>query len=243
MAKVTFKSALTGAGKVLKNYFFKMRFFFLIFALLGIFFRFFPGIDIYVSGLFYRPDKGFYLAETPFLTAVYHGVNYVTVILVTVLVLLITLSVIKKSGTIIGIKRKAAIYLLAGLILAPGIVVNVILKEHVGRPRPADVTLFGGEKIFQPPFKITEQCENNCSFVSGHAALGFYFTAFSLVGAAGFRRKSLLAAGIAIGWVIGIVRIMQGRHFFTDVLFAFFFVYAALRLLYEFLYEGKYTKE
>lgn len=242
MKKISFSSVFRGSIEVLKNYFIKMRFFFLIFAILGVFFILFPQFDEYVSSLFYEPENGFYLSNKPLILAIYHGVNYATVALITAFVLLLGASFIKKTDVILGIRRKSVIFLLAGLILASGVVVNLILKEGVGRPRPQDVTLFGGDKLFQPPFVLSDECADNCSFVSGHASLGFYLMGFGLV-AIGIRRKYMLAAGFACGWIIGIVRIIQGRHFFTDVLFSFFFVYAALVLIYEFAYYGNYTEK
>lgn len=225
---------------VFKNYFIKMRFFFLSFILLGILFAIFPKIDIDISNLFYKPDEGFYLSDKPLFMAVYNGVNYLTVAIATFFGLYLIASFFKQKSVIMRIHRKTIIFLITTLIVAPGIIVNVILKEHVGRPRPQDVTIFGGEKLFQPPFIISNECDSNCSFVSGHASLGFYFMSFGLVAVAGFRRKFLLASGLTLGWVIGFVRIIQGRHFFTDVLFAFFFVYAALVLIYDLFYSGKY---
>lgn len=242
MGKVTPKSFICGVGKVLKNYFVKMRVFFFIFALMGIFFMLFPQVDPIVSGFFYKPGDGFYLADNAIPMAVYHGVNYLTAIIIAIFAVVILYSFFKKRDAVFGIRRKTVIFLVACLILSSGLVVNVFLKEGVGRPRPQEVTLFGGANQFQPPFVVSNECKDNCSFVSGHASLGFYLMAFGLV-AAGFRRKYLLFAGFAAGWLIGMVRIMQGRHFFTDVLFAFFFVYATLALVYEFMYNGEFEEK
>lgn len=240
MIKNKIKSIAIENIGIIKNYFIRMRFFFLTFILLGIMFALFPQIDIDISSLFYKPDEGFYLGEKPIFMAVYNGVNYLTVAIAVFFGLYLIASILKKSDVIMGIQRKTIIFLITTLIVAPGILVNVLLKEHVGRPRPQNITIFGGEKLFQPPFIISNECESNCSFVSGHASLGFYFMSFGLVAAAGFRRKFLLASGFALGWAIGLVRIIQGRHFFTDVLFAFFFVYATLVLVYDLFYGNKY---
>ena len=43
---------------------------------------------------------------------------------------------------------RAVLFLMATLALGPGLLVNVILKDHWGRPRPIDVTQFGGEQHF-----------------------------------------------------------------------------------------------
>lgn len=242
MGKMTVSSFVSETGRVLKNYFVKMRLFFFVFALMGIFFMLFPQVDPIISGLFYTPEDGFYLAENAIPMAVYHGVNYLTAAIIAVFAFVIFYSLIKKRDGIFGLKRKTVIFMVACLIFSSGLVVNVLLKEGVGRPRPQEVTLFGGDRQFQPPFVVSNECKDNCSFVSGHASLGFYLMAFGLA-MAGWRRKYLLAAGFAAGWLIGAVRIMQGRHFFTDVLFAFFFVYATLMLVYEFMYDSDFKEK
>ena len=42
------------------------------------------------------------------------------------------------------IEARAALFLIATLALGPGLLTNVILKDHWGRPRPIDVRQFGG---------------------------------------------------------------------------------------------------
>lgn len=228
------KKTETILGK-LKSYFIKMRWFFLAFLVLGVLLTAFPGLDLYISGLFYSPEEGFFLSQQPALMFVYHAVNYVTGILIAIFVIIFLADIIMKKN-LFGIRKRAILFLMFGLILAPGIVVNAILKENVGRPRPEFVVEFGGESKFMPPFIYSEECDSNCSFVSGHASLGFYFMAFGLL-ASGLLRRRLLLFGFLAGVLIGFVRIMQGRHFFSDIVFAFFFVWLTLTLLYEFMFN------
>ncbi len=114
---------------------------------------------------------------------------------------------------------------------------NSILKENVGRPRPIHITEYGGTAVFQPPFVISNQCENNCSFVSGHAAFAFTFMVIGLL----FRnrlRHIICTSGFIFGALVGFVRIFQGKHFFTDVVFAFFFTWLTITLIYKFFYPN-----
>ncbi len=132
---------------------------------------------------------------------------------------------------------EGAYYLTIAVIMAPGIVVNSILKENVGRPRPIHITEYGGTAVFQPPFVISNQCENNCSFVSGHAAFAFTFMVIGLL----FRnrlRHIICTSGFIFGALVGFVRIFQGKHFFTDVVFAFFFTWLTITLIYKFFYPN-----
>ena len=71
--------------------------------------------------------------------------------------------------------RRLAIFLLVVLFVGPGLIVNGIWKEHWGRARPFEVQNFGGEHQYTPPMQPAQECDTNCSFVSGHAAMGFYW--------------------------------------------------------------------
>ncbi|TPW01688.1 MAG: superfamily protein, partial [bacterium] len=99
----------------------------------------------------------------------------------------------------------------------PGLIVNLILKDHWGRPRPSTIAEFFGPNHYVPPFLISDQCLDNCSFPSGHAALGFWLVAFALLTPPVRRRRALWAA-LVFGAMVGLVRIAQGGHFLSDVL-------------------------
>ena len=106
-------------------------------------------------------------------------------VIVAVIILLAVMLILNLTKNInpFGMPRKAIIFFIVITIMAPGIVVNSILKDHSGRPRPAYVTEYGGTATFQPPFTISNQCESNCSFVSGHAAFAFAFICESILSA------------------------------------------------------------
>jgi len=113
-------------------------------------------------------------------------------------------------------------FLLLSLLLGPGLLANTLLKNNsTGRARPAQVEQFGGERHFTPAFVYSGQCQTNCSFVSGHAAMGFYFCGLGWL----FRSRRAFLAGCLIGTLVGTARIAQGSHFVSDVLFAFWVVY------------------
>src|ERR1044071_9923666 len=48
------------------------------------------------------------------------------------------------------ISARAALFLIATLALAPGLMANVLLKENWGRPRPAEIQEFNGPEQFKP---------------------------------------------------------------------------------------------
>ena len=126
--------------------------------------------------------------------------------------------------------------MLVSIIMAPGVVVNLTLKDNVDRARPKNITQFGGDRQFTPAFVVSDQCESNCSFVCGHAAAGFSFIALALV-FTGKRRQRIFAVAVTAGFLIGLVRVIQGGHFLSDVIFSFFFTYLTIRLLYYLIME------
>ena len=194
----------------------------------------FPEWDIRFSMLFYDPVSRFYLADAPFCRWIYKSVEIMTIGWVVLAVLLLARLWIRKK-ILFGLSAKHLTYLLAALAIGPGLMVNLVLKDNWGRARPYDVIQFGGTSAFTPAFVMSSECHHNCAFVSGHAAMGFYFIAFGFLCQ---RRRSLvfLFAGI-YGAVVGMVRILQGGHFLSDVVFAFFIVYAVSAVLYWIMFE------
>ncbi|TSE19288.1 PAP2 superfamily protein [Tepidimonas alkaliphilus] len=115
--------------------------------------------------------------------------------------------------------RRAAWALWLMALVAHGLVIDLLLKDHWGRPRPRAVEHWGGSAAYQPFWQPSSACERNCSLPSGHAAAGFTVLAW---GALRARRSWLraLAAGLAAGLAVGAVRVLQGAHFPTDILAA-----------------------
>ena len=90
---------------------------------------------------------------------------------------------------------------------------------------------------FQAPFVISNQCASNCSFVSGHASFAFTFMVLGFF-FRGSTRKIIFSSTFLFGLLVGFVRIFQGRHFFTDIVFAFFFTWLVITLVYKLFYPN-----
>ena len=102
--------------------------------------------------------------------------------------------------------------------LGPGLLVNSGFKDNWQRARPYQVQPFGGTQQFTRAAVMTDQCNNNCSFVSGHVACGFFLASLMLV----HRRRQRMwgAIGVSAGLAIGFARMADGAHWLSDVLWA-----------------------
>ena len=103
------------------------------------------------------------------------------------------------------------------LVVGPGLLVSGA-KEITLRARPFHVTEFAGTQQFSPALKRVNQCSDNCAFVSGHTADGFFLASLMLIFPR--RRWWWLGAGLASGVVIGFARISVGAHWLSDALWA-----------------------
>ncbi len=121
--------------------------------------------------------------------------------------------------SLVGLDQLRWLYLAAALAVGPGLVANVVLKDNWGRARPRQVVEFGGTQQFTPPLLPVNECQRNCAFVSGEASSMYvpFFAAALLLPQA---RVALLVAGAGLGLAAGLVRISQGAHFLSDILFA-----------------------
>ena len=176
-----------------------------------------PGLDLPVSAWFYRSDSGFWIDDQPWVQAVHHTVPWVGRLL---LVGSLAGWLLGSYGHRPGLRRlrRPAAALFLGLVLGLGLLAHGVLKENWGRARPVQVSQFGGEASFTPPWQPTSECRRNCSFVSGHAGTGFALIALGTLGTVRSRRRWLIA-GWSTGLLLGALRIAQGGHFLSDVLF------------------------
>lgn len=178
----------------------------------------FPQIDLAVSGWFYQAGAGFPLRDAPFFQFILKGMPAI-VIGVAAYVAAMGIAGAVFKDTFLGITRPVATFITLSLALGPGVLVNLVFKDHWGRARPSQIVEFGGAAHFTPPLMMTDQCAANCSFSSGHGALGFWVIAFALLAPPRWRPLAV-AAALAFGTMVGVVRIAQGGHFLSDVVFS-----------------------
>lgn len=179
-----------------------------------------PDIDLRISAAFFDADSGFSGERSAFVMALYRGIPMMSKAIIIGLFIALFAYTFQRGAH--GARRRMQVgYLIIVLMLGPGLMIDVVLKDHWGRARPARVTEFGGTARFSSALVISDQCAKNCSFVSGHASAGFYFASLGFLGGAVARRRWTLI-GLGLGGVFGYGRIAQGAHFLSDVVFSFY---------------------
>lgn len=196
----------------------------------------FGAIDKDVAGLFYDPAHGFAARKEP-LFATLRISTRIAAYTVTVFLLVGLGWRVVLGRPYFGLGRAAVVYLAVMFALGPGLLVNGVLKEYWGRARPSQIVEFGGTKQYTPPLLIADQCDHNCSFVSGEGSLGFAFCAFGFAARTKRRRRIGFAAGCALGSAFGMLRIAQGGHFLSDVFFGGVAMVLLAWLLHRWLVE------
>ena len=139
------------------------------------------------------------------------------------------------------IEARAAIFLIAALALGPGLLTNLILKDHWGRPRPIDVQQFGGEYRFEPWWDPRGKCPNNCSFVAGEPSGAFWTLAPAALAPPPLQAVAYGAA-LTFGIALGAFRMAAGAHFFSDVVFAGVLMYLLIWAMHGLIYRWPATR-
>lgn len=199
-------------------------------------FAIWPGIDLAVARAFLRPDGGFLLTGQAWAESLRNLIWNAGITLLWLSLLMLAATLVRGPAAQTPVRLWG--FSVALFLLGPGLLVNGILKQFWGRARPADVDLFGGTRAFTPPFEMADQCLRNCSFVSGEAAAAAVLGVVAFVwlwlwrGRAGAGRTLALAGLSALFALTAGLRLANGRHFLSDVVFAGLFMLILGRLLF-----------
>lgn len=129
--------------------------------------------------------------------------------------------------------RSYAIYILLTLAIGPGLLINLVFKDHWGRPRPYQIQAFGGTAPYLPPLVLGVSSAHK-SFPAGHASIGFSLCMFWFLWRKRYPRRAKFAlfGSIFLGLFMGLGRIATGSHFLSDVLWAGFISFFVAWMLY-----------
>jgi lipid A 4'-phosphatase len=182
----------------------------------------FPGIDIFAASLFHTSGNDFMSPPQGLVEGLRFAVGKVFFLFalgVATGFLLFAFSNLK----LVGFDFAKWSFLALALLLGPLLVANGVFKSEWGRARPSQLQQFGGDKIFSPALIRTDQCDANCSFVSGEVSSTFTMVFAPALLVMGRRRREVMAAALAAGAFMGLLRMAAGGHFLSDVIFAMVF--------------------
>ena len=195
------------------------------------------GWDLQLASLFYSPVEGWkYGKDQPWKFLYEHGPK-----------IPVAAAVAAAAVFVAGLRkrsfarwRKASIFTVLLLVIGPGLIVNPILKDHWGRPRPRQVEQFGGKMPFHEVWQPGRAGKGK-SFPCGHASGAFFFVAPYFILRRRHPRRALLFlfGGLGFGTLMGAARIIQGGHFLSDVVWSAGIVYlTAAALAYLLKLDG-----
>ncbi len=195
-----------------------------------------PMVDLWVSRRLYVEGVGFPWQHTALGQFIDNDLRRI----VTVAVALFLLDAVRGwlgRRTLLGLSKRGYLFVLLSVLISAGLIANGLLKEHSGRARPKDIAEFGGPAVYTPPLTLADQCDHNCSTVSGDAA--FAFNALALALLARRRRAWWIGGALGFGTLAGVARVMQGKHFLTDSLFGGLFTVLTVLVLYRLMIDGR----
>lgn len=183
-----------------------------------------PGLDLAAAGVFYE-GGGRFAGATP-LGGALRRLFAVAPFLALAGAAALTLRR-RLTGRGAAPTGRALATLALSFALGPGLLVNVMLKDHWHRPRPVQVSAFGGPDGFRPLGLPGGECRRNCSFVSGEGASGFWTVAPALMAPPAWRGAALGAA-LLLALATGLLRMAFGGHFLSDTLLAVLFTWLVI---------------
>ena len=199
-----------------------------VFIFFGLIFLFFPSTDIFLSKFFFVENK--FISEKYTIIKVMRTYLKNLMIIIPVLSLIILfINFINKKQNVRKLINQRTKFGLIGLIIGPilgcGIIANLYFKETWGRARPVHVEEFGGDKIFTPAFFKSDQCERNCSWISGETSAAFSLMAGTIL----LKNPIFFLLNLILGFFVFFCRLSMGGHFFSDNIFAMnFMIYLAI---------------
>lgn len=204
----------------------------ILLGVIGAFFWFDPRVDQWASGLAYEHGQ-FLLAHASWAYAIRRFMNALVWFTIGLSAIGFFVAWFWK-GKPQWLTQRVCLYIVLCFAIAPGLLVNAVLKNHWGRPRPLQTNLFGGHDAYQKVWVKSDVCPTNCSFVCGDCAAAFAFFCFVPL----VRRKKTVFTVVALfGLLLGAIRLLQGGHYLSDVLSAYAIDYIVIMALYGLMFK------
>ena len=215
--------------------------FLLIFILVGLtFWGEANNFDLRFSAHFFTDEKQWFLAKSPPWIWLYEYGVIPGIFLSIISFLTWIFSHTKKK---LAILRPYLLICALTPIIASALLVNVVLKDHTGRPRPREIKQFSGNWEYLPPLKIGIP-GRGYSFHCGHCSIAFTLTSGIVFWRLSRKFAILsLSLGLIYGILMSLARIVQGGHFITDAMWSLGVVWLTLTTLYYFVYQPPRTEQ
>jgi lipid A 4'-phosphatase len=212
-----------------------------------IIFLIWPQTDLRVTGLFYVEGTGFPAQSSAALSMLRHGIWNLSMSLAVVAIVGGVAYTLWRHD-LFGVPGGRWQFVALLYILGPGILVNAILKNYWGRARPDQIVDFGGSALFSPAWVMADQCARNCSFVSGEGSGAAALVIGGVVVLQALRdhvsERVLVAAQVFLATAAvtaAALRVILGRHFLSDTIFATLLVALIALLLWPIVKRGGFS--
>ena len=210
-------------------------------AVTGLIFALYPELDLAIARAFYDPARQDFSLRFDRTLA---WLRYESMWVITALVAPAAVALVVKlllPFTRMLMSGRAVVFLIATLVLGPGLLVNVTMKDYWPRSRPIDVPELGGSEQFVAWWDPRGACPKNCSFVAGESAGAFWTLAPATLAPPQWRPLAY-AAAVAFGLGVSAMRIAFGGHFFTDAVFAGVFMFLIVWVAHGLIYRWRPTR-
>ncbi len=191
-------------------------------------------LDVAAARWFYRPDSADRWpvgARAPW-PLLYRAAPWVTASLVVASLAALAAGAVSGRRSL----RRGAVLVLLAVVLGPGLLGNLVLKDHWSHPRPREIVEFGGTmRYVAPPLPGRE---GGASFPCGHCTVGFLYGIGWWIGRRRGVRAASLAAGLLAGGLLGVGRIVAGAHFLSDVLWSALLAAGVVHVLHYHVLRG-----
>jgi membrane-associated PAP2 superfamily phosphatase len=133
-------------------------------------------------------------------------------------------------------RRYFLLYSLTSIVGA-GLIVNALLKEYTGRPRPREVIEFGGRWEYKAALELGTAGQGQ-SFPCGHCTMGFVFASGVMLWTTSPPLAlGLLGVGLTYGTIVSTARLFQGAHYVSDAFWSLGVLGATFIVLFFFVLQ------